>query len=151
MIGQSSGLSHKKSCGLAGFTPPSVLSGMQPMNAHEGCVACGCPDRSGQSPRRVARDPSQMGLVTLSHWLGRAWTRAMSGLHTSRHFFLTPPPPPPPTRTPSSSIDPWRIPSSKGEHMRTPGSIHRRIHLALVAPPFPPWGFPKLCGGYVGL
>ena len=34
---------HKRSCGLAGFTPLSVLSGLEPVDAHEGCVACGSP------------------------------------------------------------------------------------------------------------
>ena len=57
--------------------------------------------------------------------------------------FLGPPRSPPAQWGDPPPIHTWRIPSSKGEHARSPGSTHRHTHTALIPPPAtqtPQWG-----------
>ena len=57
--------------------------------------------------------------------------------HSSPLFFLPTPFTP---RAPNPPIDAWRIPSSKGEHTRTPGSTNWHTHSASWHPPSPTVG-----------
>ena len=63
---------------------------------------------------------------------------AKQAAHLSQ-FLLNPPssPPQPNGWAPNPPIHEWRIPSSKGEHVLTPGSTNRHTCSAFMAPPTP--------------
>ena len=56
---------HKTSCDSEGYG--QSLWGVSPLHGRSSLT--------GQSSKRVERAPDQRGRVTLSHWLGGAWTR----------------------------------------------------------------------------